>query len=227
MIFSKYIERIAIDEKATLLENNVDRIASFTYTALTNQNSITDFMFRNMIDNISYNTQSAIMIFDNNGLIITESGGTTGNYEKANSRVTERILSDKKIVSTDMFKDENGDKLLTVGSALKYNGEIFGGVVFNQRVPEIKELYQEMFKISVVFIFMAMIFSAVLFYFISKKITTPIKKISAAVKEFSKGNFEKRVQYSSDNELGELAENINHMATSIENETRIYIRCVA
>ena len=74
-----------------------------------------------------------------------------------------------------------------------------------------------MFKISVVFIFMAMIFSAVLFYFISKKITTPIKKISAAVKEFSKGNFEKRVQYSSDNELGELAENINHMATSIEN----------
>lgn len=217
LIFSRHLESMAIDEKVILLENNVDEISSITYTALTNQNSITKFMFQNIIDNVSYNTQAAIMIFDNNGLIITESGGTTGNYKKADAKLAERILSDKKVVSTDIFTDENGDKLLTVGSALKYNGEIFGGVVFNQRVPEIKKVYGRIFEQSVIFILIAMLFSAILFYIAAKKITTPIQKISSAVKEFSKGNLETRVEIQSDNELGELAENINHMAGSLQN----------
>ena len=216
MLFSKYAESLAIDEKVKLLENNVDRVASVTYTALTNQNTITALMFQNMIDNISYNTQSVIMIFDANGFIITESGGTSGNHKQANEKLTKTILNGDKIVTTNMFTDENGDKLLTVGSALRYGNEIFGGVVFNQRVPEIKKVYSRVFEQSVVFIIIAMLFSALLFYFIAKKITMPIKKISNAVTEFSKGNLETRVEYSSDNELGELAENINHMASSLQ-----------
>jgi len=217
MIFSKYAESIAIDEKVDLLENNVDRIASVTYTALTNQNAITTIMFQNMIDNISYNTKSMIMIFDTSGFIIAESGGTTGSHKHANEKLTKKVLNDEKIVSTDMFTDENGDNLLTVGSSLKYRGQIFGGVVFNQKIPEIKKVYSRVFEQSVLFIIIAMIFSALLFYFAAKKITTPIKKISNAVTEFSKGNLETRVEYSSDNELGELAENINHMASSLQN----------
>lgn len=219
LIFSRYIESLAVEEKATMLENNVERISSITYTMLTNQSNITEFMFQNMIDNVSYNTQSAIMVFDSNGRIITVSGASYGrySYEKADSRVTQRVLKGDNIVSTDMFRDENGERILTVGSALKYNGEIFGGVVFNQRVPEIKKVYRHILERSVVFIFVAMLFASVLFYFISKKITTPIEKISAAVNEFSKGNLETRVEYSSDNELGELAENINRMASSLQN----------
>ena len=218
-LFARYMERAAVEEKAALLENNVDRVAAFTYTALTNQSSVVDSLYQYMIDNLSYNTQASIMVFDNNGIVFAASGGKKNSsyYQKIDDSVRDSVLAGKKILSTDIFIDENDDKVLTVGAALKHGGEIFGGVLFNQRVPEIKKMYRSMTKKTVSVIIIAMLFSAIVFYFISLKITTPIKKISAAVTEFSKGNFEKKVEYTSDNELGELANNINHMAASLEN----------
>jgi len=42
-------------------------------------------------------------------------------------------------------------------------------------------------------------------------------EINSVVNEFAKGNFDKRVEYESDDELGELSSNINRMANSLEN----------
>lgn len=62
-----------------------------------------------------------------------------------------------------------------------------------------------------------LLFISCFMYYFSKSITTPLQKINSAVHEFTKGNFEKRVEYKSNNELGELADNINTMAVSIQN----------
>lgn len=220
MLFSVYVERVALEEKVALLENNVDRIADFTYTALTHKSKIVDLMYQDMIDNISANTQSNVMVFDKTGSVLVHSGGSTDSddgYDFVSKDISSVVLSGQKLVSTKMFREENGDNLLTVGSALKNGKEIFGGVVFNQRIPEIKKVYKRMYHQLEFLVFFGIMFSAILFYLISRKITTPVKKISDAVNEFSKGNFEKRVEYTSDDELGELAENINHMATSLGN----------
>ena len=63
----------------------------------------------------------------------------------------------------------------------------------------------------------ALLFMAVFLYLFSRNITSPLHKINKAIKEFSKGDFNKRVEYKSDNELGELAYNVNVMAESIQN----------
>lgn len=217
-LFIRYSEKNAVEEKALALENNVDRVAAFTYTALTNQSSAVDSLYQYMLDNLSYNTQASIMVFDNNGIVFAASGGSKNSnyYQKIDDSLRDSILSGKKVVSTSIFVDENSDKVLTVGSALKNKNEVFGGVLFNQRVPEIKKMYNSMSKNTLWSIIIAMLFSAFVFYLISLRITIPIKTISEAVTEFSKGNFEKKVEYTSDNELGELANNINHMAASLE-----------
>lgn len=217
-LFTKYMERAAVEDKADMLATNVDRVSAVTYTVLTNQSTVVDSLYQYMLDNLSYNTQAAIMVFDNNGIVFATSGGKqNSDYQKVDDRVRDTLLNDEKIVSTNIYVDENNDKILTVGAPLKHGGEIFGGVLFNQRVPEIKKMYRSMSKNTVWSIVIAMLFSSIVFYIISLKITKPIKIISAAVTEFSKGNFEKKVEYTSDNELGELANNINHMAVSLEN----------
>ncbi len=218
VIFSRYLVSVTIDERAAVLENNVEKISDLTHTALTNQSYAVDAMFQTIIDNISYNTQSSIMVFDNNGIVLKISGASAKRgYNKVSARVSDDVLSGKTVVSTELFVDENNEKLMTVASPLTNDGEIFGGVIFNQRMPEIRKMSHKMMERVLYMILAAMLFSAILFYFISLRITTPVKKISAAVTEFSKGNFEKRVQYRSDDELGELAENINAMASSLEN----------
>ena len=218
VIFSRYLVSVTIDERAAVLENNVEKISDLTHTALTNQSYAVDAMFQTIIDNISYNTQASIMVFDNNGIVLKISGASAKRgYNKVSARVSDDVLSGKTVVSTELFVDENNEKLMTVASPLTNDGEIFGGVIFNQRMPEIRKMSHKMMERVLYMILAAMLFSAILFYFISLRITTPVKKISAAVTEFSKGNFEKRVQYRSDDELGELAENINAMASSLEN----------
>lgn len=217
--FTTYMESFAIREKARLLESNVDDIEDATYFALTNQSDIMDIMFQNIIDTVSSNTQSSVTVFDNNGFMLATSGKNLDktSFEKVSDVVSKSVLKGETIVTMDVYRDKSGEKILTVGAPLMHEDEIYGGVMFNQLVPEIKSVYAFVSHRMIVMIIIAMLFAAMLFYVMSFKITSPIKKISAAVMAFSKGDFKKRVEYSSDNELGELARNINYMASSLDN----------
>ncbi len=221
--FTTYLGRIAVNEKVKTLMQNVEEIQEVTHYSLINQSDATDYMFQSMIDNVSYNTQSMVTVFDLNGFVIADTDPTTNknSFKRINETVTKSVLKGKDIVTMDVYRSEKGEKILTVGAPLTNDEEVFGGVMFNQLVPEIKGMYSFMANKMIIVIILSMAFSALLFYLLSLKITNPIKTISAAVMEFSKGNFKKRVEYSVDNELGELAQNINHMASSLDNLERL------
>ncbi len=57
-------------------------------------------------------------------------------------------------------------------------------------------------------------------YFISERITAPLKKISKAAKEFAKGNFKVRVPVKGYDEISQLAESFNNMAEELENHEK-------
>ena len=57
-------------------------------------------------------------------------------------------------------------------------------------------------------------------YFISERITAPLKKISKAAKEFAKGNFKVRVPVDGNDEISQLAESFNNMAEDLENHEK-------
>ena len=217
--FMSYVESFAITQKSKMLLNNVDDIQEATYFALTNQSTAMDIMFQSIIDTVSATTESSVTVFDNNGVVLAESGTKRekNTFDVVTDRVTSQVLNGYELVSMNIYKDQYGDKILTVGAPISHDGEVFGGVMFNQRVPEIRSVYSFVINRTFFMLILAMLLSVVLFGFLSIKITQPMHKISAAVKEFSKGNFKKRVEYTSNNELGELARNINDMASSLDN----------
>lgn len=57
-------------------------------------------------------------------------------------------------------------------------------------------------------------------YFISERITAPLKKISNAAKEFAKGNFKVRVPVKGNDEIAQLSESFNNMAEDLENHEK-------
>ncbi len=57
-------------------------------------------------------------------------------------------------------------------------------------------------------------------YFLSEKIMTPLRDISAATKKFAKGNFDVRIPVSGSDEIAELATAFNNMAVSLENNDK-------
>ncbi len=219
MYFTSYIEQFAINQKSQILLKNVAYVETISHYYLTNQNLENDERFKEAIDFVAGTTETAVDVFDINGMAIISSGQEVSDekFRMISKKVTEPVLKGKQFISMNAYRDQYGDNYLTVASPLITDGEIFGGVVFNQRIPEIKSVYAFVANRIVHVLILLMVLSFILFGFLSIKVTSPIRRISAAVKEFSKGNFKKRVDYSSKNELGELARNINDMASSLDN----------
>lgn len=122
------------------------------------------------------------------------------------------------IKSIGMFDRLYGIKTMTYGKVISSTAETETMIVFcTAKLPSVSSKFIDiLFKILVMEI-AALVFMAVFLFMFSRNITSPLRKINRAIKEFSKGDFAKRVEYKSDNELGELAHNVNVMAESIQN----------
>lgn len=217
--FISVLTKGAIEEKVVTLNENIPKISELSSIAISSNSTRIMTIYRSVIDAVSTNTDTSIIVFDANGIIVTVSGLDKSRFIGAtmNKELSEPILSGKKYHKTGLLDEYFNETTLTVGAPMYNNGELFGGVVFNLPVPEIRSMNLRIFKSFVSMSLIVIAFSVILYYFISRRITTPIKKMNVAVTEFAKGDFRKRVQYNGNDEIGQLAANFNAMATSLEN----------
>jgi len=82
---------------------------------------------------------------------------------------------------------------------------------------EKKRLKQQLFLLMGIILTFLFVF----YYLLYRTIHTPIKKLTLATQNFSEGNYEERVPYSSRNELGTLAKTFNHMAYTIQSQIKL------
>lgn len=217
--FFSLLTNSAIDEKIETLKENVPKISELSSIAISSKSTPIISIYRSVIDSITANTEASIIVFDKSGTIVTVSGLNKSTYIGAtmNENLAKPILRGEEYHKTGLLDEFFNEPTLTVGAPMYNNGEIFGGVVFNMPVPEIRSMNWQIFKNFVSMSLIALCFSVLLYYFISKRITKPIKNMSNAVTEFAKGDFGRRVEYRGEDEIGELATNFNAMATSLEN----------
>ena len=208
-----------IEEKVAALKSNVPRISELSSVAMTTSSLPITMFYRSAIESIASNTESSVIIFNKDGDIFAAAGTNRNNFsgKKISKDLTQQVLSGKGYRRTGVMDEFFDEKTLTVGAPMFDNGKVIGGVIFNLPMPRIRSMNIRIFKSFFTMWILALCFSVILYYFISKKITTPIKKMNVAVSEFTRGNFANRVEYDSDDEIGELAANFNNMAVSIEN----------
>lgn len=220
MVFSKHMETNAINQRAEILRDNIPRISEIFGLAYSNKSTNMNIIYKNVMDSIGYNLNASIIVFNEEGIIVSVSGLSENKYinRRLRENLYRNILNGYEICKTGIIDElYDGQTMLSVGAPLEYRGTIVGGVYINQPLPEIRSTYSDMFYRLIGIILVALLFSMILFYFISKKITTPIQEINMAVTEFAKGDFSKRVDYDAQDELGELSANINNMASSLAN----------
>lgn len=212
----------AVEVKKKLLLSNANRISEYSldvFTASSFSPSLKNY--QRTLEIISQSTDTDIIVFDKTGRIVTVAGlnydGYIGNYLKGD--YIDRILTKGETVSNeddiDAFAEQ--ENMLIVGLPVS-NTEIYGGVLISTiaDVTSSKQLFG-FFKQFVYSVGISLIITFIIFYIISRRITDPIKLIDNTVKEFAKGKFDIRVECGTNDELSSLCENINTMATSVEN----------
>lgn len=98
------------------------------------------------------------------------------------------------------------------------NNEAVCGTVFVcAESVMLSEFLETIVKATVVAILWVLLAALIAVYFITERITSPLKEISAAAKQFAKGKFDVRVPVRGNDEVARLAMAMNNMAESLDN----------
>lgn len=209
-----------IEDKKQLLLSNAKRISDYSLNIFSASWSPKIREYQQTLEIIASSTDTGIMIFDKTGRVITVAGLDFDKYIASylSGEYIEDILVHGKTVSNeddiDAFKES--ENLLTLGVPISDN-QIYGGVLICTTANVVNNNYVRFLRQFLISVGISIVLTLILFYIMAQKITKPIKKIDETVTQFSNGRFDLRVDYSSKDELGSLSENINNMATSIEN----------
>lgn len=122
-------------------------------------------------------------------------------------------LIEEKFVSEGSF--QNGELRYLVASSLHaaVQGEepAYMVMIFHDMSHE----YQQVIWMIILTFTISMLFAAGVLWFISKKITQPLREMSQTAIHYAKGDFSKKVAYRSDDEIGQLAKSFTYMAQEL------------
>lgn len=147
------------------------------------------------------------------------------NIDNANTLITTDEHTNKIEFSDFMANENSGNKLRTYFKDGKKHKLAFetleNGMKFIIHAPE-NEIYEQsnklLFVMYSIIVFVVALSSLLAFWF-SKKLIDPLLELNVATKQISEGNYDINIKKHSNDEIGELAGDIEIMANKIKDYT--------
>jgi two-component system phosphate regulon sensor histidine kinase PhoR len=119
------------------------------------------------------------------------------------------------------YSDTLQQEMMYVALPLKKNGEVLGVVRTSIPVSEIDATLSSIYrKIALAGLFLVLL-AAVASLYVARRISQPIEEMKKGAKRFAEGNFSRKLLVPDSEELGSLADVLNHMAKQLDEKIRI------
>ncbi len=112
------------------------------------------------------------------------------------------------------------EPMLSIGRPMTINEVYIGTIFINTPVTDLFLTVEKAYQIIMLFTVFAIIGAFVLVYLFSKKISLPLIEINNAAKIMANGDFKKRIYINSKDEIGQLANVLNDMAESLDEQEK-------
>lgn len=200
------------------MQNNISHIKPLARMSLSFRTSKMDKLFNESMNQLAYFSKSSIFFMDANGEAIWANDiDDLSLIDEFAQKAKKAMDGESRLETIGLFDGLYGQKTLTVGEYIKDDAGQKRWIVFcSVAAPDISGQYRKVFYDILIIEMVTLSFVAFFMFLFSRSITKPLKKINNTLKEFAKGNFDARVKYNVNNELGELSYNINRMADSIK-----------
>ena len=213
-----------------------DYMANLSTLSYVQNNSTMKYIIRRKIADIYNNYNADIWIVSyNSGIVqyLDSSWNTTQSL--ATDAVKEQlslIQEGNEIRVTGLFPElEHGDEIVTIGVPWLYDGEtVVGAVLLHIPVGSLRVGLRSVLRQILPPAALALVLGTILAFFLARSQIRPLKEMSGAVREFSKGDLTRRVDVRCGGELEELAESINRMAeelSRLEDSRRSFVANVS
>ena len=204
-----------INEKTETLERSISIVANQNELKHLNENFDINEM-QNLVNNFSLALNADIFVLNNNGDFII------------NSIIDKALVPPKNIYNIDKnfsnTKSKNkawdfyglyNSSVITVIVPITKNDTKIGTLIANTNVSQLDSIQDNIFKIIYVPFLVMIILAFTLLGTISRKILSPIRKINTVAEQYSIGNFDTKINISTKDEIGQLAETLEFMASEL------------
>ncbi|MFC4354546.1 ATP-binding protein [Chryseomicrobium palamuruense] len=120
-----------------------------------------------------------------------------------------------------LTEDNRMENYLVLAYPLDDQASPHGTVFIYQSLKEVNNTSNQTTKIVFLSGFLAMVLTTLLSFFLSTRITSPLRKMREGAHELAKGNFQTRVPSSQKDEIGELGAAFNRMGMQIKHHVEV------
>lgn len=209
-----------IDARLSELTMQADDLAMLTGQVYTRADSSAQRFLLFKVDRIMRDFDAAIIIIDRYGKIQSvgdEQFEIVSDFMQEESiELLASVLSGKDIAlrTTDQ---ETGNPVFTIGVPFFSAGnEVLGGVFIHTSVQSVEASYRDVIIGAFRAMIIALSIGSVLILLVCQYISQPLRAMAQAADRFARGDFERRVQVRSRDEVGRLAEALNSMAAALD-----------
>lgn len=228
LIMASYVNKYAAADKISSLEHIANSVAIYMRKDYEHNNGrliCEQEAFGTMADMLDYdNEETSIFAVSENGDICAV-GGEEARSPGAflNDYTLPRDVI--KIVRSGMNYTEKGKlggmlvkySYVAVIPVLTTDGVYIGASFVGTSNTAVNGIMSSMAMTIVMSSIWIMLVALVIVYIISERLTTPLRNMSEASKEYAKGNFDRKIEVKGSDEVAQLARSFNDMSNSLKN----------
>ena len=162
-----------------------------------------------------------IWIMDRMRVVYLESGDNwkldqKALKEKGPSAAVDAIFSGEELKTLTLSDPGIHERILTVGRPFIFNDRIEGAILMSQRTIDVSITTEKIYRSLMIPASIAVLLTVFLLSIILRRFTSPLAQMNDIAKSYAKGDFDKRVKVTSNDEIGQLAESFNSMADDLQ-----------
>ncbi len=172
---------------------------------------------RGYAQRFSYRDKVEVQIFDNNdNMLVTTNGFASPGVAESATDYSEA----KRTGSEEWWygKNANGERVLAITTVLPDLGYGSNGayrVVVS--MEDVIKSYAGVLTVCIIIGLLVLGFSAVSGTFFVRSIVRPVRDVTASARKIASGDLKTRLEVNTNDEIGELCDTINYMASELEN----------
>jgi len=159
-----------------------------------------------------------IWVINSDGTIVALSGSNEGQLlgRSVGAEKLEELAKGQSIETRGNFNGLLEEPALTVGYPVFVNNIFAGGVLVHASLTEIQNNLNEIYRLTLWAILASVAVAYGILYIQIRRISNPIRELGEAAKVIAGGEFHKRLDIDTGDEIEELGKSFNNMAESLE-----------
>ena len=211
-------------------------MANLSALSFVQSNATMRSVIRRKIGDIysAYNADIWIVSYDSGTVQYLDRSWNTTRFiaTDAVAQQLAEIQQGEEIRVSGLFPElEHGESIVTIGVPWYYGeNEVVGAVLLHIPTGSLKVSVASVLRQVLPAALLALMLGTLLAFFLARSQIKPLKEMSSAVREFSKGDLTRRVEVHCGGELEELADSINRMTedlSRLEDSRRSFVANVS